>query len=184
MSRIGKKPTIVPNGVEVTINGRDISVKGPKGTLSLNLHPWATVELKEEEGVKTLVTTVKDPQNVKQNAMWGTMSKLVNNLVVGVTEGFVKKLEVNGVGYKVALSGKNLKLDVGYSHPVEFKLPEGVTAEVEKNLITLTSTDKQLVGEMAAQIRKIRKPEPYKGKGIKYLEEVIRRKAGKAAKSA
>jgi len=184
MSRIGKKPTIVPSGVDVSINGRDIKVKGPKGTLSLNLHPWVKAELKEDGGVKTIETTVPDPLNVKQNAIWGTMSKLIKNLVTGVTEGFNKKLEINGVGYKVALSGNVLKLDVGYSHPVDFKLPEGVTALVEKNLITLSSIDKQLVGEMAAQIRKIRKPEPYKGKGIKYLEEVIRRKSGKAAKGA
>lgn len=184
MSRIGKKQINIPNGVEVKISGNDVEVKGPKGTLFLRLHEWAKAEIKEEDGRRYIIVLIKEENNVRHRAMWGTMAKLLYNMVEGVVNGFSKKLEVNGVGYKVALSGNSLKLDVGFSHPVLFELPKEVLAQVEKNVIILESADKQLLGEVAAQIRKIRKPEPYKGKGIKYMEETIRRKAGKAAKAA
>ncbi|MFC1612383.1 50S ribosomal protein L6 [Patescibacteria group bacterium] len=184
MSRIGKKPIIIPNGVEVNINGQNVSAKGPKGDLELNLHKLVKAEIKKENDEKFLQVTVLDPENVTQRALWGLSAKLIYNIIEGVTKGFEKKLEVNGVGYKVSLQGNKLKLEVGYSHPVEYALPEGIEAKVEKNIITISGIDKQLVGEVAAQIRKIRKPEPYKGKGIKYIDEEVRRKAGKAAKVA
>lgn len=184
MSRIGKKPILIPEGVDVKIDGQHVSVKGSKGTLSLDMHKDVRAEIKEEAGIKNINVTVLDPENVRQRALWGLSAKLISNLVDGVSKGFEKKLEVNGVGYKVSLSGNKLKLEVGYSHPVEYPLPDGITAQVEKNVITILGIDKQQVGEVAAQIRKIRKPEPYKGKGIKYVEETIRRKAGKANKAA
>lgn len=184
MSRIGKQPIIIPDGVEIIIQDRKINAKGPKGTLDLVIHKLAKAELKEEEGRKFIKVMVANPEKLPDKALWGLTAKLIYNIVEGVSKGFEKKLEVNGVGYKVSLSGNKLKLEVGYSHPVEYTLPKGVEAKVEKNIITISGTDKQLVGEAAAQIRKIKKPEPYKGKGIKYVDEVIRRKAGKAAKAA
>jgi len=178
MSRIGKKPIQLPQGVTVTITDSQILVKGPKVELKQNLHPLIKVEQKDND----IIVNVTNTDEKKEKALWGTFRQLIYNMIIGVTEGFKRQLEVNGVGYRVALQSKNLVLNVGYSNPVEFKIPDGLTCEVEKNLITLSGADKQLIGETAAQIRKIRKPEPYKGKGIKYLEEVIRRKAGKQAK--
>ena len=179
MSRVGRKPLEIPEGVTVDVGGDSIKVKGPKGELTVAPHPHVQVEAKDQE----LTVTVKKPDDVKQRALWGLYRRLIGNMVEGVTKGFEKKLEVNGVGFKVALQGKILKLDVGYSHSVEFDVPEGVEIAVEKNVITVSGIDKQQVGEVAAQIRKVRKPEPYQGKGIKYVDEVIRRKAGKAAKT-
>ncbi|MFH1047574.1 MAG: 50S ribosomal protein L6 [Patescibacteria group bacterium] len=179
MSRVGKKPIDIPSGVEVKINGDQVSVKGPKGTLSLTTHPFVSAAVEDNQ----VRVKVRDEENVKQRALWGLSVRLISNLISGVTKGFDKKLEVNGVGYKVAMQGKVLKLDVGYSHPVEFTAPEGIEISVEKNVITITGIDKQRVGEVAAQIRRVRKPEPYKGKGIKYIDEVIQRKAGKAGKA-
>lgn len=184
MSRIGKKPIIIPNGVEVKIDGQKVEVKGPKGTLRLDMHHLVNAEIVEEDSKKIIKVSVEDSESVEQKALWGLSAKLISNLVEGVSAGFEKKLEVNGVGYKVSIQGNKLKLEVGYSHPVELTLPEGISADVQKNLITISGIDKQLVGEVGAQIRKIRKPEPYKGKGIKYADEVIRRKAGKAGKAA
>ena len=169
----------IPAGVEVKLDGATIAVKGPKGQLSLTLDSRVKVAIEGAE----LTVTVNDPENVKQRALWGLSRRLIENLVVGVTKGYEKKLEVNGVGFKVNLAGKILKLDVGFSHEVDFPVPEGVTVAVDKNLITVTGIDKQKVGETAAQIRSIKKPEPYKGKGIKYVDEQIHRKAGKAAKA-
>ena len=183
MSRIGKKPIIIPDGVEVKIEGQKVSAKGPKGTLDLTIHRLTKAEFKED-GEKFIEVTVANPEKLPDKALWGLTAKLIYNIVEGVSKGFEKKLEVNGVGYKVSLSGNKLKLEVGYSHPVEYVLPDGVEAKVEKNIITINGADKQSVGEVAAQIRRIRKPEPYKGKGIKYIDEVIRRKAGKTAKTA
>jgi len=179
MSRIGKKIIIIPSGVEVKIDGRNVNIKGPKGALKFTVHPKVLLE-QSDDGISV---NVSNPADKLERSLWGTNRKLIANMVDGVTQGFEKKLEVNGVGYKVAISGNKLTLNVGFSHPVDFNLPEGVLATVEKNNITLSSIDKQLVGEAAAQIRKIRKPEPYKGKGIKYSDEQIRRKAGKAAKT-
>ena len=170
----------VPAGVEVRIDAGHVFVKGPKGELSMALPPRVSAAI---EGSVVTVSVV-DPELVDDKAKWGLTRRLIENLVLGVTKGFSKQLEINGVGYKVAMQGKDLKLDVGFSHDVVYVIPAGITAAVEKNVITISGIDKQLVGETAAQIRKIKKPEPYKGKGIKYVDEVIQRKAGKAAKAA
>jgi large subunit ribosomal protein L6 len=179
MSRVGKKILPIPKGVDVTVAGHDVRVKGPKGELTLAMHP--RVKAAVNDGVLTVDVT--DPEYVKDRALWGLTRRLIENMVVGVTKGYEKKLEVNGVGFKVNLAGKTLKLDVGFSHEVDFAVPAGIAVAVEKNVITVTGIDKQLVGETAAKIRAIKKPEPYKGKGIKYVDETIRRKAGKAAKA-
>ncbi len=180
MSRIGKQPITIPEGVRVAIADGVIEVQGVKGTLAQKIHDRVSIA---QEGT-ALAISVVDTSEKQDKALWGLYGSLVRNMIEGVTQGFEKKLEVNGVGYKVALEGKNIVLHVGYSHPVPFSIPEGIVATVEKNTITLTGIDKQLVGEIAAQIRKVRKPEPYKGKGIKYSDEILRRKAGKAAKAA
>ncbi|MEK7647869.1 MAG: 50S ribosomal protein L6 [Patescibacteria group bacterium] len=179
MSRIGKQIIVIPAGVEVTLTAAEVKVKGPKGTLLERIHPHVTIT-KDDEG---LHVAVKDEEKKADRSLWGLYASLLQNMVDGVTKGFERKLELNGVGYKVALAGKGIKLDVGYSHSVQYDLPEGVTAVVEKNVITLSGASKQAVGQVASNIRKVRKPEPYKGKGIKYAEEVIRRKAGKTAKA-
>ena len=186
MSRIGKQPVNIPEGVQVSIKDNVIEVSGPKGKLTENLVPDVNVEIKDlsdgKQG-KEILISVKNETNKKERSRWGLQRSLINNMVVGVTEGFTKQLEVNGVGYKVVLNGKKIVLNVGYSHPVDYNLPEVVDAQIEKNVITLTSHNKQVLGQAAAEIRSVRKPEPYKGKGIKYVEEVIRRKEGKIAKS-
>lgn len=179
MSRVGKKPLAIPSGVDVKFDAGVITVKGPKGQLVLSIDPRVKIAVEGGE----LNVSVSDPEHVKQRALWGLYRRLIENMVVGVSKGYEKKLEVNGVGFKVALSGKILKLDVGFSHDVDFEVPADLAVAVEKNVITITGIDKQRVGEIAAQIRRIKKPEPYKGKGIKYSDEVIRRKAGKAAKA-
>jgi len=179
MSRIGKQPVNIPEGVQISIKDNVIEVSGPKGKLTENLVPMVNVEIKDKE----VLVSVKNETNKEERSRWGLQRSLINNMVVGVTEGYTKQLEVNGVGYKVVLQGKKIILNVGYSHPVNYDLPEEVDVQIEKNLITLTSFDKQLLGQVAAEIRSVRKPEPYKGKGIKYMEEVIRRKEGKVAKS-
>lgn len=183
MSRIGSQPIIIPDKVEVKLEGDIIIVKGPKGELRRSVPQLVKIEVTEEEGQKLVKVTVSNAEEKEQNAIWGTMRSLINGMVTGVTEGFEKKLEVVGVGYKAAVSGKKLTLNVGYSHPVEFEMPEGIEASVEKNEITISGINKELVGQVAANVRKIRKPEPYKGKGIKYADEIVRRKAGKAAKA-
>jgi len=177
MSRIGKKIIQIPENVEVTIEESLITVKGPKGELKQEIHPLVKIE-KTEEGLKV---KVENENNKKERAFWGLFGSLVLNMMIGVTQGYKKQLEINGVGYKVAMKGSDIVLHVGYSHPVDFKVPDGVVVSVNENIITIEGIDKQLVGETTAQIRKIKKPEPYKGKGIKYVDEVIIRKAGKAA---
>jgi large subunit ribosomal protein L6 len=177
MSRLGKLPINLPNGTEAKIDKGFIVVKGPKGELKEKLHDLVSVELSEKE----ISVKVKNTDSKKEKSFWGLYRSLINNMVVGVAEGFEKKLEIIGVGYRAAASGNRLDINAGYSHPVIFELPEGISAAVEKNVITISGSDKQLVGETAARIRKIRKPEPYKGKGIKYADEVIVRKEGKAA---
>ncbi len=179
MSRVGKKPLKIPAGVDLTVDGAKVVVKGPKGTLTMAVHPRVLVKREGDEAN----VTVKDPEAVKDRALWGLTRRLLENMVTGVTKGFEKKLEINGIGFKAALAGKVLKLDVGFSHDVEFPVPEGIAIAVEKNIITVTGIDKQFVGETAARIRRVKKPEPYKGKGIKYVDETIHRKAGKAAKA-
>jgi len=184
MSRIGKKPIQIPSGVTVEIDGRKVAAKGPKGTLSLEMNPHVSSEKRKEEGLgDVIIVTVKDENNPKDRALWGLTNRLITNLVTGVAKGYEKSLEFVGVGYKVAVQGKTVKMDVGFSHEVEFPMPAGIEAKADKNTLTLSGIDKQLVGETAARIRRIRKPEPYKGKGIRYSDEHIRRKAGKAAKA-
>ena len=180
MSRIGKKPIIVPTGATVQIDGQKVKVKGQKGELEFNFHRLVHFE-KKDGIVKTLVKKTEDK---KSRELWGLSRVLLSNMIEGVTKGFQKKLEINGVGYRAAASGQKLNLELGFSHPVEFMLPKGIEAKVEKNIITISGIDKQLVGETAARIRALRKPEPYKGKGIKYVDEIIRRKAGKVVKAA
>ncbi|MGE4291897.1 MAG: 50S ribosomal protein L6 [Desulfovibrio sp.] len=174
MSRIGKQPVAIPSGVEVTL-GDEIQVKGPKGTLATSKHP--TVAYKLEDG-HVVIERTDDSRMAR--AQHGLRRTLLANCVEGVSKGFEKTLEVIGVGYKVQVAGKSVVLTVGFSHPVEFPLPAGIEAKAEGSKLTISGIDKQLVGEVAAQIRKIRQPEPYKGKGIKYLDEQIRRKAGKS----
>ncbi|MFH1192292.1 MAG: 50S ribosomal protein L6 [bacterium] len=178
MSRIGKLPIDIPEKVDVKIIDKEIFVKGPKGELRQKLNPKIKVDI--EDGVIKVSASIIDEKG--SSAFWGLFRSLIFNMVKGVTDGFEKSLEINGVGYKVAQEKNKIILNVGYSHPVEFVLPDNVSAKIEKNVIILNSFDKQLLGQMAANIRKIRKPEPYKGKGIKYSDEVIRRKSGKAAK--
>ncbi len=176
MSRIGRQPIPVPSGVKVQIGDGSVTVTGPKGTLERTLLP--VVEVQQENG--TLVVLARDGSK-RTNAFRGMTRSLVNNMVIGVTQGFQRKLVVEGVGYRVSVSGSTLTLNVGYSNPVEFVLPDGVSARVDRNEIILESIDKELLGQTAAKIRAVRKPEPYKGKGIRYEDEHIVRKVGKAA---
>ncbi|KKU12392.1 MAG: 50S ribosomal protein L6 [Parcubacteria group bacterium GW2011_GWC2_45_7] len=180
MSRIGKKNIIIPKGVTVQIAENTVTVQGPKGQDVLVMHP----SVKVEEAESVLAVSVKNPDEKQDRALWGLHRALLANIIQGVTRGFEKKLEMIGVGYKAALKDKSLVLELGFSHPVEVVLPEGISCTVEKNIITLSGINKQLVGEIAAQIRRLRKPEPYKGKGIRYAGEFVRRKAGKATKTA
>ena len=180
MSRIGKKIRIIPAGVTVDIKNGEIVVKGPKGELRQKLHPRVSVVAGNGQ-VEVKVVSEKEK---KDRALWGTFSSLIANMIIGVVSGYKKQLEVNGVGFKVAAKGTGLNLELGFSHPVEFAAPQGIKFTVDKNLITIEGADKQLVGETAARIRNLKKPEPYKGKGIKYIDEVVRRKAGKTAAKA
>ena len=178
MSRIGRMPIAVPAGVTVDIaENNHVTVKGPKGTLQRSLPTEMTIEL---DGAVITVTRPNDLKKMK--SLHGLTRTLLNNMVVGVTEGYTKVLEVNGVGYKVSKAGKTLTLNLGYSHPVVMEDPEGVESTVADNKITITGIDKEKVGQYAAEIRDKRRPEPYKGKGIKYADEVIRRKVGKTGK--
>jgi len=179
VSRIGRLPVAIPEGVEVRIKGTHVSVKGPKGELEHNFP--ADMKITQKEG-EIIVTRPTDEQT--HRAFHGMTRSLINNMVIGVSDGFQKVLEINGVGYRAELDGKNLVLNVGYSHPVIIVPPEGIEFEVDTRTrqITVKGYDRQNVGHMAAVIRKVRPPEPYKGKGIKYLDEHIRRKAGKAGR--
>jgi large subunit ribosomal protein L6 len=177
MSRIGKLPIKVPNGVTITVDSNKVLVKGPKGELDLLLLDGIQCQV---DGNTIVVTRVNDELSIK--AKHGLTRALINNMVIGVSEGFSKKLEINGVGFKVALNGNNLNLSLGFSHDIVYPLHDGVVASVDQNTITLSGIDKQKVGQVAAEIRKLKKPEPYKGKGIKYSDEVIIRKSGKSGK--
>ncbi len=178
MSRIGKLPIPVPSGVTATIQGRSVTITGPKGTLSLDVAEPITV--KEEDG-SLIVARPNDEGPAK--ALHGLTRTLVSNMVTGVTEGYTKTLELVGTGYRVTAKGQDLEFALGFSHPITVKAPEGISFSVENpNKFSVVGIDKQLVGETAANIRKLRKPEPYKGKGVRYENEVIRRKAGKAGK--
>ncbi len=177
MSRLGKLPIELSAGVQVKLDGDFIVAKGPKGELREKANPLVNVAITDKE----VVVTVANPDNKKQRALWGLYRNLIKNLVIGVTQGFEKKLQINGVGYRAQGQGRKLILNVGFSHPVEFPLPDGIDGKVEDNIITLSGIDKRLLGEVAFKVRKVKEPEPYQGKGIKYLEEVIRRKEGKVA---
>lgn len=179
MSRIGKQPIAIPSGVTVTSAADGITVAGPKGTLQQFNLPGITLDIQPDS-----VEVKRANDEASTRAKHGLMRSLVNNMVTGVSQGFERKLELNGVGYRVNLQGTDLKFALGFSHEVTYKLPEGVTASVEQNIITITGTDKQKVGQVAAEIRALKKPEPYKGKGIKYVEERIIRKSGKSGKEA
>lgn len=179
MSRIGKLPIEIPSGVTITVDPETITVSSSKGTLTQRQVEGVIVKVDDN---KVIVTRIDDEP--KNRAKHGLMRSLINNMVVGVTEGFSKQLEINGVGFRVAMAGNGLKLSLGYSHEVNFALPAGITATVEQNVITVSGINKQLVGQVAADIRKLRKPEPYKGKGIKYVGERILRKSGKSGKEA
>ena len=177
LSRIGKLPIEIPSGVTITVDSGDVTVVGPKGTLTQFITPAVTVKV--EDGVLTV--SPKD-ESKEARAQHGLMRALVNNMVTGVTKGFEKKLEVNGVGFRVQATNNELEMALGFSHPVKYKAPEGVSITNEKMVISVSGIDKQKVGQVAAEIRALKKPEPYKGKGIKYADEVIRRKAGKTGK--
>lgn len=176
MSRIGRKALEVPSGVTVTLDKNKFTAKGPKGTLSLKLHPAVAVK---QEGGSLLFSRSDD--SGPNRAAHGLVRALCSNIITGVTKGFERKLEINGVGYKAEVKGASITLSLGFSHPVEFKLPDGVAAKVDKNTLILSGIDKQQLGAAAAKIRSFRGPEPYKGKGVKYAEETIIRKAGKTA---
>ncbi len=177
MSRIGKKPVIIPSGVKVEKKDLELVVTGPKGTLHLALHPKIKVEISDKE-----VAVSVGGANKREKALWGLFRALIQNQIDGVVKGFEKKLEVIGVGFKVATVPGKLTLHLGFSHPVEVEVPKDLTVAVEKNVISIFGADKQKVGQFAAEIRELKKPEPYKGKGIKYSDEVILRKAGKVVK--
>jgi large subunit ribosomal protein L6 len=178
MSRIGRLPIAVPSGVDVTIDGRTLTVKGPKGSLTRELHPDIAVSREDD---RLVVTRPTEQKTHKQ--LHGLTRSLVNNMVVGVTDGYRKSLEITGVGYRAAKVGEKLQLNLGYSHPIEIAPPQGISFEVENPThLSVVGIDKELVGQVAAQVRSTRKPEPYKGKGVRYAGEYIRRKAGKAGK--
>lgn len=177
MSRVGKLPIAIPSGVTITVDDSEITVAGSKGELKQFTMPGVTVK---QEGDELIVTRVNDEP--KNRAKHGLMRALLYNMVKGVSEGFSKKLEINGVGYRVAQQGADLKLNLGFSHDVIYHVPQGVTTAVEQNTITVSGISKQQVGQVAAEIRSLKKPEPYKGKGIKYAGERIIRKSGKSGK--
>lgn len=178
MSRIGKKPIVIPSGVKVEKTTSVLKVSGPKGNLEIALHPQVNITINEKE----VLADITNKEAKKERALWGLYRSLINNMVEGVTKGFEKKLEVNGVGFKVASQAGKIVMSLGFSHPVEVDIPKDLQVVVEKNLITISGADKQKVGQFAAEIRELKKPEPYKGKGIKYIDEVILRKAGKVVK--
>lgn len=174
MSRIGKQPVDIPEKVDVNIDGSKVTVKGPKGEITREFSPLFDINIEDDAVV------VKRPSDSKDDrSQHGLIRSLIEGMVEGVTKGFSKKLELVGVGYSAKVQGNDLVLEVGYSHPVKIEAPEGIKFEVEKNIITVSGYDKQLVGDIAANIRETRKPEPYKGKGVKYIDEHIRRKVGK-----
>jgi large subunit ribosomal protein L6 len=175
MSRIGRKPIAIPKGVQVGIQGQQVEVKGPKGRLELRVHELCSVRIADGS-----VVVARGAEHRSARALHGLTRALVANMVHGVTEGFERKLEIQGIGYRVQMAGRNLTFTLGYSHPIVYALPEGVTAEVEKQTgITLRGVDKYLVGQTAAQLRALRPPDSYKGKGVRYAGEVVRKKVGK-----
>jgi large subunit ribosomal protein L6 len=180
MSRVGKSPIELPNGVEVTVSGDIVTVKGPKGSLTQEIQPSMSVDV--QDGT---LTVSRDSEERHVRALHGLTRSLINNMAIGVTDGYTKELTAVGVGYRAALKGSNLELQVGFSHPVSIDAPDGISFDVpEPTKIIVSGTDKQKVGQIAANIRAVRPPEPYKGKGIRYTDEHVRRKAGKAGVTA
>lgn len=185
MSKIGKQPVEIPNGVTVEVNGTSVVVSGPKGKLSKDFDSVVKIAVADNETASAKVVNVSVTKNDKRSlAIWGTTRKLIDNMVKGVSTGWSKQLELVGTGYRSEVRGNTLVLTVGYSHTIDIVAPEGITFKVEKSVITVDGIDREVVGQVSADIRSTREPEPYKGKGVKYLNEVIRRKAGKAAKAA
>lgn len=180
MSRIGKQSITIPKGLEVSVQGSKIIFKSPKSQKELETHNRVNISLKD--GVLSFGLKEDSSEGLNLNAFWGTYRALANNIVIGLTSGFSKQLEINGVGYKAAVKGKILELSLGFSHPINYEIPDGVEVNIDKNIITLKGNDKQQIGQIASEIRAFRPPEPYKGKGVKYVEETILRKAGKTAK--
>ncbi|MBI4994455.1 50S ribosomal protein L6 [Candidatus Peregrinibacteria bacterium] len=182
MSRIGKQPVPIPTGVQADIKGSAVNIKGPKGAMTLNVNPRIKIKI---DGSNVIVE--RGGNEKIDRSLHGLTRTLINNAILGVTKGFSKQLDIQGVGYRVQLQGKNLEFTLGFSHPVKFPAPTGITFEIDKekkNILTVSGIDKCLAGQTAADIRDLRKPEPYKGKGIRYVGEVVRRKAGKAATTA
>lgn len=180
MSRIGKVPIKIPDGVKVAVDKANVSVTGPKGALQIDVRPEIGVVIDGD----TVVVSKKGSSRAARE-LYGLTRTLISNMVQGVSSGFEKKLEIVGVGYRAALEGNSVNLSLGYSHPILYKLPEGISANIENQTqVTISGIDKQLVGQVAAEIRAFRKPEPYKGKGVKYADEIVKRKAGKAGKGA
>lgn len=178
MSRIGKQPIEIPNGVKITVNDLQVTVTGPKGTLSRNILDLVSLELTDK-----FLTVVRSSESISSRSAHGLTRTLLNNMVIGVTKGFERALEINGVGYRAEVKGDFLNLSLGYSHPINFPLPAGISVEVDKmTKLLVKGINKELVGQTAAKIREFRSPEPYKGKGIKYADETILRKAGKTGK--
>jgi large subunit ribosomal protein L6 len=174
MSRIGKKPVIIPEKVKVEYKGSLFKAAGEKGSLTFTIHPAIDLTVNDKDIVVTM-----EKENRTNMALQGMTRSILDNMVTGVSKGFEKTLEINGIGYRAEVKGKSIIFNLGYSHPIDFKLPEGVSASVEKSIVKISGIDKQLIGQTAATIRKLRPPEPYKGKGIKYTDERIQRKAGK-----
>lgn len=190
MSRIGKKPVILPQGITAELKDNHLTIKGSKGSLELDIHPKVLVEVKDGE----VTVDVAKKENKQEKALWGLFRALVQNMVDGLTTGYTKQLDIVGVGFKAESRGQSLILNLGFSHPIDFPIPTGIEVKVEKDpakvtiqqyqtTVTLTGIDKQLVGQVAANIRELKKPEPYKGKGIRYSDETILRKAGKVVKA-
>jgi len=178
MSRIGKQPIPIPVGVSVSVSANVVTVQGPKGTLSFAHALDVSISVSDREVVVT-----KAGESKRARAIWGTTAKTVSNMIAGVSDGFEKKLELNGVGFRMAVSGTSLDLALGFSHPVKASLPDGIGAAIEKNILTISGIDKQKVGQFAAEIRGLKPVEPYKGKGFRYVGEIVRRKEGKKSSS-
>lgn len=174
MSRVGKQPIGIPDKAKVSYKNRVITVEGEKGKLTRTVHPAIDLDIKDN-----VISVTMEKENRNNRALQGLTRSLVNNMIIGVSKGFERKLEINGIGYRAEAKGKSVVFNIGYSQPVNFELPNGISAAIDKSIITLTGIDKELLGRTAASIRKLRPPEPYKGKGIKYVEERIQRKAGK-----
>jgi len=177
MSRVGKKPIEISDKIKISFTDRVLTVSGEKGSLSRTIHPAVNLNIDENS-----LSVSIDTMDKKTRSLWGMTRALIANMVTGVSQGFERSLEINGIGYRAELKGKNIEFNLGYSHPIDFSLPEGIAANVEKNVIKLSGIDKDLLGYTASTIRSLRPPEPYKGKGVKYAEEYIQRKAGKTAK--